>query len=150
MSLDKDGVLAGFVRSDGQNVVVLGLAAVDGATTYIRTGSGGSVELKTRNDGSGEAIHRAIVAVGPEWQRTLNAAFYRARELIRGFSVTDVPQEEKEDGTVSVQWKQEWYDGLAYCTWNGLGREITEQRILDSLQDLANNGIKGNTLLQIW
>ena len=35
------------------------------------------------------------------------------------------------------------YDGLAYCSWNGLGREITEQRILDALQDLADNSIQG-------
>ena len=35
------------------------------------------------------------------------------------------------------------YDGLAYCTWNGLGREITEHKILNALQDLADNNIRG-------
>lgn len=35
------------------------------------------------------------------------------------------------------------YDGLAYCTWNGLGREITEHKILNALQDLADHNIRG-------
>lgn len=35
------------------------------------------------------------------------------------------------------------YDGLAYCTWNALGRELSEDRILSALQDLSNNGIYG-------
>lgn len=35
------------------------------------------------------------------------------------------------------------YDGLAYCTWNGLGRELSEERILAALQDLFDNEIYG-------
>lgn len=35
------------------------------------------------------------------------------------------------------------YDGLAYCTWNALGRELSEDRILSALQDLSDNGING-------
>lgn len=141
MSVIDDGLLTGFLRSDGTNVVVLGLAAVDQCTTYIRADSGGIVELKTRNDGSVAGLHRAVVAVGLGWQETLDAAFYRARELISGIS--GVQGESDGDGLVRAQWKQEWYDGLAYCTWNGLGRELTEQKILDALQDLVDNGIKG-------
>lgn len=40
------------------------------------------------------------------------------------------------------------YDGLAYCTWNALGRELSEDRILSALQDLSDNGIYGSHLLR--
>lgn len=137
MSLDRNGLVVGFMRSDGMNVVVIGMAAVDECTTYIRTEDGGRVILRTRNDGAGPGVHRAIVAVGSGWQETLDAAFYRARELVSG------PFSPSTDKDVQAQWRREWYDGLAYCTWNGLGREITEAKILNALQDLADNGIKG-------
>jgi len=137
MSLDKNGLVAGFMRSDGMNVVVMGMAAVDECTTYIRTGNGGTMELRTRNDGARPGVHRAIVAVGPGWKETLDAVFYRARELVSGVVGMD--------NDLLAQWKREWYDGLAYCTWNGLGREITEERILNALRDLSDNGIKGTT-----
>lgn len=39
------------------------------------------------------------------------------------------------------------YDGLSYCTWNALGRELSEARILSALQDLADNGINGKSAM---
>jgi len=138
MSLDRNGLVVGFIRSDGMNVVVMGMAAVDECTTYIRTEADGVVILRTRNDGAGPEAHRAIVAVGSGWQETLDAAFYRARELVSGSSNVV-----GADNDLQAQWRREWYDGLAYCTWNGLGREITEEKVLGALQDLADNGIKG-------
>ncbi|KAF8416797.1 glycoside hydrolase superfamily [Terfezia claveryi] len=121
MSLDKDGLVVGFMRSDG---------------------AGGTVILRTRNNGAGSRMHRAIVAVGSGWQETLDAAFYRARELVSGSSNVA-----SADNDLQAQWRREWYDGLAYCTWNGLGREITEDKILGALQDLADNGIKVSALI---
>ncbi|KAF8430254.1 glycoside hydrolase superfamily [Tirmania nivea] len=142
MSLDKNGLVVGFMRSDGMNVVVMGMAAVDECITYIRTGGGGTVILRTRNDGAGPGVHRAIVAVGSGWRETLDAAFYRARELVSGLSNTAGSNDD-----LQAQWRRGWYDGLAYCTWNGLGREITEKRIMDALQELADNGIKVSALI---
>ncbi|RPB21592.1 raffinose synthase Sip1 [Terfezia boudieri ATCC MYA-4762] len=142
MSLDKNGLVVGFMRSDGMNVVVMGMAAVDECTTYIKTGAGGTVILRTRNDGVKSGVHRAILAVGSGWQETLDAAFYRARELVSGSS-----NMASADNDLQAQWRREWYDGLAYCTWNGLGREITEDKILGVLQDLADNGIKVSALI---
>ena len=65
---NESGLVTGSVRSDGFHVVVMGLTAVDECTTFIRTGNGGSVEMKTRIDGLEVGVHRAIVAVGAEWQ----------------------------------------------------------------------------------
>jgi hypothetical protein len=32
--------------------------------------------------------------------------------------------------------------GLSYCTWNSLGANLSGERVLDSLQDLHESGIK--------
>lgn len=38
-------------------------------------------------------------------------------------------------------------DGLSYCTWNGIGRELTEQKIFDALESLAKNNINISNLI---
>lgn len=64
-------------------MAVLGLSAIDNCTTYIRSDSG-KVILKTRNDGEEMQYHHAIVAAGlGDYQKVVNAAFYRARELLQ-------------------------------------------------------------------
>lgn len=34
-----------------------------------------------------------------------------------------------------------WEDGLSYCTWNGLGWDLSESRILQALRSLEDSGI---------
>ncbi|KAF8475802.1 glycoside hydrolase superfamily [Kalaharituber pfeilii] len=142
MAYDRDALLVGFLRSDGRHVVVMGVSAVDDCNTYL-TGDG-ALHMKTRNDGATEQTHKAIVATGMKWQATVDAVFYRAREML-GYGGYQVDGE--KDGEITPQWKEEWYDGLAYCTWNGLGRELTEERILDALDDLFKSGISVSTLI---
>lgn len=83
--VDKDALMAGYIRSDGRHVVVLGISGIGDCTTYVQA-STGRIVLKTRNDGAVEQYHRAIVATGLEYQRTVDAAFYRAREMIRALA----------------------------------------------------------------
>ncbi|KAJ5778180.1 hypothetical protein N7520_001426 [Penicillium odoratum] len=40
-----------------------------------------------------------------------------------------------------IQWLTEWFDGLTYCTWNGLGQNLTEEKILGALDALKAHGI---------
>ncbi|KAG0636371.1 glycoside hydrolase superfamily [Tuber brumale] len=142
-SIDLDGLLVGFLRSDGRHVVVLGVSGINGCTTYLRS-EGGKVLLKTRNDAGNSQHHRVIIATGWKYQEAVNAAFYRARELIQ--SLTPLSST-VERSAPTPSWYETWYDGLAYCTWNGLGRELSEERILSALQDLADTGIYVTTLI---
>jgi len=84
-SIDLDGLLVGFLRSDGGHVVVLGVSGINDCTTYIRS-EGGKILLKTRNDAGTPQHHRAVIATGWKYQEAVNAAFYRARELIQSLS----------------------------------------------------------------
>ncbi|RPA97417.1 glycoside hydrolase [Choiromyces venosus 120613-1] len=143
LSIDRDGLLMGFLRSDGRHVVVLGVSGINDCTTYVRSDEG-KILLKTRNDADNTQYHRAIIAAGWKYQEAVNAAFYRAREIIRSLSPLSSAAEEPAP---TPSWYETWYDGLAYCTWNGLGRELTEERILSALQDLTDNGIYVTTLI---
>ncbi|KAI5808538.1 glycoside hydrolase superfamily [Peziza echinospora] len=146
-SFDREALIMGYVRKDGKHVCVLGVSALDDCNTYITADK--FVQLRTRNDGGTVQTHKAIVAMGNDWKKTVDAAFLRAREMVRasGLSVGPDLVEAVTNDAVDPQWRQEWFDGLAYCTWNGLGRELTEDRILHALKDLSENGIKVSTLI---
>lgn len=49
--------------------------------------------------------------------------------------------------TQNARQSEAWYDGLTYCTWNGLGRELSEQRLLSSLGTLKTSGLSFSTLI---
>ncbi len=38
-------------------------------------------------------------------------------------------------------------DGLSYCTWNGLGQNLTEQKLFDALDSLSKNNINISNLI---
>ncbi len=38
-------------------------------------------------------------------------------------------------------------DGLSYCTWNGIGQHLTEQKLFDALESLAKNEINISNLI---
>jgi len=41
------------------------------------------------------------------------------------------------------QERSSWKDGISYCTWNGLGWNLSEDKILDALEDLEKSGVEG-------
>lgn len=110
--VDNDALMAGYIRSDGRHVVVLGVSGIDDCTTYVHA-STGRVVLKTRNDGTVDQYHRAIVATGWEYQRTVDAAFYKAREMIRAL-VTQSDSAKKEEENLEDEpapvpaWYETW------------------------------------------
>ncbi|KAI5818022.1 glycoside hydrolase superfamily [Pyronema omphalodes] len=137
-----DTLLMGYLRKDGRHVVILALSGIQDTTTYIRSGTG-RVLLKSLNDSGKEGKHQAIIATGFNWQEIVTAAFEQARKMLRSAGVT----EESAPEDVQPLWRESWYDGLGYCTWNSLGRELTQDRILASLQDLYDAGIYVTTLI---
>jgi len=41
------------------------------------------------------------------------------------------------------QERSPWEDGISYCTWNGLGCDLSEDKILKALEDLEKSGMEG-------
>ncbi|SMR52562.1 unnamed protein product [Zymoseptoria tritici ST99CH_1A5] len=148
LSLDKDAVLLSFLRSDGLHVVVLGISGVDDTMTTFFNDSHGNVVIKGRNDSTETGTSRVLVAVADSFEVANAAVFYHARKVVGSYSTSE---SDKEISTmvddVKPEWLQEWYDGLTYCTWNGLGQNLTEKKILDALEDLSSNNINITNLI---
>lgn len=106
--IDKDALLTGYVRSDGRHVAVLAISSI-AKTTYIRSGQG-KVLLKTRNDTDSVDTHHAIITTGYDWQRTVDAAFYAARDLSFAAEAGETGViSSSENDEVKAQWHETWY-----------------------------------------
>jgi len=147
--LDKDAVLLSFLRSDGSHVVCLALSGIDDVVSTFFSDEDGNIIVKARNDSSKAASSRVLVAVGESFEVANAAVMYHARKIVRAFDAEDVDQETQAliDDKAKPQWLEEWYDGLAYCTWNGIGQNLTSQKIYDALDALAKEKISITNLI---
>ncbi|KAI1267597.1 glycoside hydrolase family 36 protein [Xylariaceae sp. FL1019] len=149
-NLDKDAFLCSFLSPKGKHLVVLGASGKDGVQTLFRSGESGLVKLHIRNDSEKDTAGRILVAVGDDAQSAIAAAMYHARVMVLASANEDEPsfreQSDLEDG-VGTQWRQYWYDGLGYCTWNSLGQDLSEEKLLSALEDFKNNDIHITNLI---
>lgn len=151
--LDKDGILLAFQRTDGLHVVCLGISGTeDMMSTFIH--EDGNVIIKGRNDREQTGASRVLVAVAKSFEVANCAVMYHARKVVAEHSAASETRGgiTKEiaslaDDKVKPEWMEEWWDGFTYCTWNGLGQDLTAQKIYDALDDLSKNGIKVTNLI---
>lgn len=136
-SNDRDGFLLEFLRTDGLHVAVLPLAGLGNhCTTHILSDNSGNVVLKTRNDNAHTAKMHCIVGISTDQQMAVDAVMYKAREMVYKANKHEPPQD------IIPSWMETWVDGLAYCTWNGIGRELTEEKLISAMKDLNDTGLK--------
>lgn len=144
----EDVILSSFLRWDGLHLVMLAVSGVGDVVTVLKSGQHGDVIMSARNDAGQESQTRAIVAIGKSFELAKAAVMYHARTLIHDdmYLSGELAAELKAsiDG-VKPEWMENWYDSLTYCTWNGLGQNLNEGKILDALDVLKQNGIKSRT-----
>lgn len=147
---DKEAILAAFQREDGTHLVLLALSGVDDVLTTLQHDGDGSVVLNSRNDGEQDGVARAVAAVGPSLEHAIAATAYYARKLVMKYEAAsgEIASETKAltDG-FNPEWLQDWYDGLTYCTWNGLGQKLHEDKIFEALDSLQKNNINITSLI---
>lgn len=151
-SPDKEVVLASFLRQDGYHVVVLALSGIDDVLTLLNHDKSGGVTINARNDSPSPGTARVIVAVGRSFETANSAAMYFARRLVTKYEVVNGQIQAEIDALtqgddVNVTWLERWYDGLAYCTWNGIGQHLTEDKILEALDSLRKSGVQITNLI---
>ncbi|OCK79847.1 glycoside hydrolase family 36 protein [Lepidopterella palustris CBS 459.81] len=148
---DKDAVLASFLRKDGSHLVVLAVSGIDDVLTTLHHDGEGGIVINSRNDSEKEGIARLIVAVAKSFEVANAAVMYHARKLVTQYEQSsgemEAEMEAMSEGGMKAQWLENWYDGLAYCTWNGLGQHLTEQKIFDALDSLEKSDINVTNLI---
>lgn len=148
---DKDAVLAAFLRNDGSHVVCLGISGLDDVVTIFTHDGSGNVIIRGRNDREKEGVARVVVAIADSFEVANAAVMYHARRVVAGYeAATGESQAEVEtlmNKNVKAEWLEEWYDGFTYCTWNGLGQNLTESKIDVALDSLQKEGINISNLI---
>ncbi|EEP77892.1 conserved hypothetical protein [Uncinocarpus reesii 1704] len=142
--LTEDAILSAFLRKDGLSLVLLAVSGPTNVVTLLKSGESG-VFISARNDEVEESDVKVLSAVAPSFDLAIAAVMYEARKCARNFVQSTPPAESYERTNnaegVDAQWLSTWYDGLAYCTWNSLGQDLTEEKIFKALETLETNGI---------
>ncbi|PVI03319.1 glycoside hydrolase family 36 protein [Periconia macrospinosa] len=147
---DKEGILAAFEREDGSHLVVLAISGVDDVLTTLHHDGAGSVVVDSRNDSEHEGISRLVVSVGKSLESAMAATMYYARRLVLKYEDASGQLAAEEKALMldyKPEWLQNWYDGIAYCTWNGLGQNLHEDKIFEALDSLQKNEINISNLI---
>ena len=146
----EDAILCSFLRWDGTHVVALAVSGINDVLTFFRGDAEGNVVVSCKNDQEQQGQAKVIVAAGRNFESANAAVMYHARKLVRGDEyITDDMKAAMQTANQSVDAysMEQWYDGLNYCTWNGIGQDLTEDNILSALEVLKENNIKITNLI---
>ncbi|KAF9875824.1 raffinose synthase Sip1 [Colletotrichum karsti] len=148
--LDKDAVLCSFLSPEGKHLVFLAISGVNNVLSVFRHDESGQISVNARNDGTSSEKARVLVATGDNFESANAAVMYQARNyVITEKKASDELQAEMkalEEG-VKPEWMENWYDGLGFCTWNALGQRLTDEKVFDAVDKLAENNIKVTSLI---
>lgn len=151
--LTEDAIMCSFLRKDGTNLVLLAISGINDVLTVFQSGDNGEVVIKARSDNTETAGFHVLVAVAENFEVAMSAVIYESRKVVRPYgSLANDPVEQPplsppgDDVVVlekdpKIQWLADWFDGLTYCTWNGLGQDLNEEKIIHALDTLKANGI---------
>lgn len=170
--LSEPAILLSFLRSDGLHVVLLPVNGIDDALTTFRSTDEGEIRMELRNDSVKPRKFRTIAASAWSFEVALAAVMYEMRKLVREspacIELTEhLPKEIKdesvesepdtvivssaagpqEDPSPTPQWLQSWYDSLAYCTWNSLGQDLNQDKVLRALDAFADIDVHFSTII---
>lgn len=154
---EKDALLYSFLRTDGLHIVVLAISGIGDEITLLRQ-QDDSLAAFTRNDSDKDGVMRLAVAVGSTFEEANAAVMYHARGLLAESNPLSLGKREmvtnlkhnpatSTENEVMTTWREDWSDGFTYCTWNALGQDLTEEKILGALDALKSNGIGISNLI---
>lgn len=145
-SPDKDAILASFLREDGVHIVVLALNGVSDVLTTMNGNEHGHIVVSARNDNPEEAQAVVLVATSASFDTAVQTVMDHARIIVdeqdlHSNTLSPPPINTADDSL------QDWRDGFSYCTWNGVGQTLNEEKILGALDSLAKNDVDISNLI---
>lgn len=134
---EREGVILQYQRRDGKQVCVIPISGLDGmGNRYIVTDketSNGELLVLPKDDGN--EVLEIFVGIGELdiVERVLD-------------SVREVGGIER---AAPIEKTDAWRDGLSYCTWNGLGPHLNEDKIFEALRDMDEKNIKSRSCFKL-
>lgn len=144
-AMTEDGVLISFLRKDGSHFALLAVSGLEDVLTVINAGENGEIVITAKNDNTEEGGVFVLAAVAPSFEAATSAVIYEARKVVEGWS--DVSVNTPSDKTHDSSLNDCWFDGLTYCTWNGLSQNLTSENLYAGLKSLRDSGIKISNLI---
>ncbi|KAK6347573.1 hypothetical protein TWF718_005411 [Orbilia javanica] len=141
----REAIMAAFMTYQGDVVVFLPLSS-GSKTVYLKGSQNPREDVVIgvgRNDGSSNVDGKVVVVVAKDVEEAVEEAVYWAKRISEDGRIINIEEEEEEQGGGDDPWS----DSLKYCTWNSLGRELTDKRIVDAVTDLYNSKIEIQTVI---
>lgn len=168
--LTEPAVMLSFLRTDGLHVVLLAVNGIDEVLTTFKSDNDGNIVVAARNATGKDRKFKVLAASGYSFDVANAAVMYEMRKQVRSSTAylesaqalpTHIRHEslESDADTILVsnmhdnsdpssnedpvpQWLASWYDSLAYCTWNSLGQDLNQEKIIKALQHFKDNDIQ--------
>lgn len=149
--VDQTAIMCCFLSGQGKTMTLLAVSGVDDMSVTFSSTDQNTISVHARNDSSSAGTVKVLISDGPDFDHTVASVMYEARDLV---STCTVPRGEHENGgeihtkaTATARWEAEWYDGLGFCTWNSLGQQLSEDKLLDAVKELAQKKIHITSLI---
>ena len=150
LALKEDAIVVSFLRNDGLHLVLLALSLHD-VLSIFQSSEEGYVLLQARNDGLSQGEIRVLASVATNFESANAAVVHSARAIVAKlteFSSSGDEHAVREPAShVESRQYESWYDGFTYCTWNGLGQSLNEQKILCALDTLKTHNVSISSLI---
>lgn len=145
--LAEDAILCAFLTESRRVVTVLTMTGLDDTYSVIQSGENGEVVIAARCDSDKFVPFRAIVSIASTFDESCSAVMKHAATLANSQPLSaEIAAQVSRSAEVETKFDA-WLDGLVFCTWNALGQNLTQEKLLAALTSLANNNVNISALL---
>ena len=138
--MTEEAVLSSFLSNDGVHLVLLAVSSAEVLTLF-------QSDYEAQNEGKLEIL----AAVAGTFEDALASLMTHARKIYEAQAGDMKPkasdERDKAMRKVESQRLERWYDSLGFCTWNGIGQDLNEQKLLTGLDTLSRHNIRLFTLI---
>ncbi|KFA73505.1 hypothetical protein S40288_05784 [Stachybotrys chartarum IBT 40288] len=145
--LTEHAVLACFLTSSGSYLSLLAYNGSDDFYQVFTGGPDGAVSLSARNDSLEDGPVRFLAAVSSDRQASIAEVMAQASRLNEKTPKMQAFITKALAAADGIKEDTNFFDNLGFCTWNGLGADLTAEKILAALEKMTASGVVFNTLL---
>ncbi|KAH8172298.1 raffinose synthase or seed imbibition protein sip1 domain-containing protein [Sarocladium implicatum] len=143
--LKNDASMICFLTASGHCLCLLALSGDDDFYTVFQSGQDGAVVVGGRNDGPSDAPLKVLAGISRDPHEAIASVMDQAKRVVSGRPKMSDFQAIKT--AVKGSDTKDFFDSFGYCTYNGLGLDLTEDKIFSGLDELVKNSVEYNTLI---